>query len=77
MSLLLRGPKRTGMRSFSTALLSCVHRRNKQVTLGSGDPTRRVCTAFNIDGGAFGGTIKSLCGGRLIMLRRSKVEVEG
>lgn len=73
ISLVLRGPNFRGVSSFSGALLGCVERGSKEVELGSGDPTRSVCTAFNIDGGAFGGKINSLCGGRLVALRRSNV----
>lgn len=75
VSLILRGLNTGGISSFSRILLRCVGSRRNFAPLGSGDTTRSVCSTFNIDGGAFGGTIKSLCGGHLIILRTRKVHL--
>lgn len=75
VSLRLRGTNTQGISSFSRMLLRCVGSGSNFAPLGSGASTRIVCRAFNMDGGAFGGTINSLCGGELIILRRKNVHL--
>ncbi len=75
LSVALRGRKRSTIVSFSRVLLRRLRRGNKHAPFYSGDPTRRVCTMFKIDGGIFGGTINSLCGGELVIVARRNLRL--